>query len=359
LIGSTNKHMPKALEPKVNKLFLNWSVIIPSFATMCLIGLINAGVVKHLWQILVIMCLLIVQLPLHNRIRNEKLFYGITIIFSLSLIISIGTIARWDWSIWILITFILSGYKRDVKEPWKSFYWKGIILLITVYTFYLMRDIIWSRLEHMETQDHHWMFYWNDLFTSIPFNNGIFLHFYHAEWFVKLNQWAYGHGYYLCVLMAVIRSFFIRDSRKMIQYCISGHFLQGIFILPFYFTFRVEEVWYVLGDPDGMDRHLSAQQAAFTALNCFPSMHTSIAFAVILLALREKGRVSKFLMIIYSSLVIFSTLYLEIHWVLDVIAGMVFAYFIVKLSDVIMHFLFSKKSIFVMKLKHKILPLFN
>jgi membrane-associated phospholipid phosphatase len=67
-------------------------------------------------------------------------------------------------------------------------------------------------------------------------------------------------------------------------------------------------------------------------------MHTSISFAMLLLALRENDRIFKYMMVSYSSAIIFSTLYLQIHWVLDLVAGMVFAWLIVKLTDFLIRF---------------------
>jgi membrane-associated phospholipid phosphatase len=110
-------------------------------------------------------------------------------------------------------------------------------------------------------------------------------------------------------------------------------FLQFPFIVPFYSLFDVNEVWYVNGHPDGLERGLQYPHVLYIVHNCFPSMHTSIAFAVLLLSLKEKDALFKWTKIIYSVLIIYSTMYLEIHWVVDVIGGLLFAYGIVKLSS--------------------------
>lgn len=81
----------------------------------------------------------------------------------------------------------------------------------------------------------------------------------------------------------------------MIRYVLSAHILQVFLITPFYLTFHLQEVWYVLKHHDGLARHLGATAAAGVTLNCFPSMHTSISFAMFLLALREKNKLFKFL----------------------------------------------------------------
>jgi membrane-associated phospholipid phosphatase len=100
--------------------------------------------------------------------------------------------------------------------------------------------------------------------------------------------------------------------------------------------FHLQEVWYVLGHPDGLARNLSPQAAAGVTLNCFPSMHTSISFAMFLLVIRERDRLFKYVWGFFCLSVVFSTMYLEIHWVIDVLGGMLLAYGTVKLVDFVL-----------------------
>jgi membrane-associated phospholipid phosphatase len=95
----------------------------------------------------------------------------------------------------------------------------------------------------------------------------------------------------------------------------------------------LQEVWYVQGVPDLLNRVLTPAQQFSTSLNCFPSLHTSIAFSGFLLAMREKSKWFRWWIGIYSISIIAATLYLKIHWVLDVLAGLLFAYGCVKLTD--------------------------
>lgn len=120
----------------------------------------------------------------------------------------------------------------------------------------------------------------------------------------------------------------------MMSYALSGHLLQFPLILPFYNLILLREVWWVKGQPDLLGRQFATENDLLVnVMNCFPSMHTSISFAMLLLALREKDRIFKYMMVTYCSAIIFSTMYLQIHWVLDVLAGMAFAYGTVKLAD--------------------------
>ena len=176
----------------------------------------------------------------------------------------------------------------------------------------------------------------NPLFAKIPFNDGGIFRIYKSEtltWFLRL---VYNNGFVLPVIVPLYRAAISKDFGKMLKYALSAHIFQVFLITPFYLVFHLQEVWYVLGQPDGLGRNLSTIQAAGETLNCFPSMHTSIAFAMFLLVLREKNKAFKFVWGFFCLSVVFSTLYLEVHWVLDVIGGMVLAYVTVKLVDFIM-----------------------
>lgn len=176
----------------------------------------------------------------------------------------------------------------------------------------------------------------NPIFSKIPFNDASFARIYKPEtltWFLRM---VYNNGFVFTLLLPIYRAAISKDFKKMVRYTLSGHVFQVFLITPFYLIFHLQEVWYVLGQPDGLARHLSPQAAAGVALNCFPSMHTSIAFATFLLVIREKNKIFKYLWGFFCLSVIFSTMYLEIHWVIDVLAGLLLAYVTVKIVDFIL-----------------------
>ena len=55
-----------------------------------------------------------------------------------------------------------------------------------------------------------------------------------------------------------------------------------------------------------------------------------------LLVIRERNTIFKWVWGFFCLSVIYSTMYLEIHWVVDVIAGLIFGYLIVKLVDFVL-----------------------
>lgn len=176
----------------------------------------------------------------------------------------------------------------------------------------------------------------NDTFSKIPFNDAGFARIFQTETLTWYFRFVYNTGFVFCTTLPIYRAAISKDFKKIFHYLLSAHVLQIFLISPFYVTFRLQEVWFVNGHPDGLARALSPEAAAGVTLNCLPSMHTSIAFAMFLLVLREKDKIFKWVWGIYCLSVIYSTMYLEVHWVIDVIGGIILGYVTVKLVDFIM-----------------------
>lgn len=176
----------------------------------------------------------------------------------------------------------------------------------------------------------------NSFFDHIPFNDGSFARLFQPHWLTVYMKAVYNTGFVLALLLPLIRSLVCLDFKKMLRYSLCAHIFQVLLITPFYMVFYLQEVWYVRGNPDMLERHMNHALAVETTLNCFPSMHTSIAFAMLLLVLRENNKLFKGIWSFYCISIIYSTLYLEIHWVIDVLGGLLLGYLTVKLVDCVM-----------------------
>ena len=68
--------------------------------------------------------------------------------------------------------------------------------------------------------------------------------------------------------------------------------------------------------------------------NCFPSLHTAISTAMAGVAWRS-GAPRRYVAFstILAACIVFSTIYLGVHWVSDVVAGLLLAALVVKLSE--------------------------
>jgi membrane-associated phospholipid phosphatase len=263
--------------------------------------------------------------------------YGI--IASIYIIWRIGLAGGWSDACWVLLLVCLLGVRRDqIDVDWKRFFIFGIPMLFVFYYFYGSGNSIWWKIANwmFENNRHPWN--WDAAMNSIPFNDGAWARAIHHPVIDRAMVWIYNFGFVLSLWICIVRSFWTRSMKKMLSYALSGHLMQFPLILPFYNLILLREVWWVKGQPDLLGRDFATENDLLVnVMNCFPSMHTSISFAMLLLALREKDRIFKYMMVAYCASIIFSTMYLQIHWVLDVFAGMAFAYGTVKLSDLLIN----------------------
>lgn len=247
---------------------------------------------------------------------------------------AITRVENWSWYCVLLLAAALIGVRTDAKPiSWLHFMPAGLLTLASFYLIYQYANPFWDRVVGWQTESVRHIFRWNDFFNSIPLNDAAFMRVWQPRWLTRYMQWVYAYGFTLSYWICILRAFFTKDAVKLGRYALAGYLLQVPFILPFYNTVLLQEVWYVQGTPDLLERIMTSEQAYSTVLNCFPSMHTSIAFAGLLLSLREKSRWYRTVLSIYCISIIGSTMYLNIHWVIDVAAGMLFAYLCVKLAD--------------------------
>lgn len=107
--------------------------------------------------------------------------------------------------------------------------------------------------------------------------------------------------------------------------------LNYVFVLPFYIFFPVQEVW--LYNSEKVEflapiayPYISMDYRNMSGIdNCFPSFHTSMAVTMIILAHHSKIKSLYYLTLVLSVLTIISTMYLGIHWITDVVAGVIVA----------------------------------
>jgi membrane-associated phospholipid phosphatase len=234
------------------------------------------------------------------------------------------------------IPFVCFTLKSDIRTgiDVKSFLFLALPFLAFIMIIFINGNGIWQSVLSWEIGRN--LFNLNDLFSKIPLNDGSFARIFSPGWFTEYMKFVYNTGFVLAAIVPIVRSALAIDFKKMVRYTLSAHVFQVFLITPLYIAFFLQEVWFVKGHPDMLARVLTPDQTLSTVLNCFPSMHTSIAFAMFLLVLREKDNIFKWVWGIYCISVIYSTMYLEIHWVIDVIAGIIFGYAIVKLVDFVL-----------------------
>ncbi len=107
-------------------------------------------------------------------------------------------------------------------------------------------------------------------------------------------------------------------------------FLSYAISMPIYTFFPVKEPWTITNSvkllPDLIDPRImiGIHRTAAGIYNCLPSMHTAFSTAIPLILFKCEGsnlRRYAFFTLITGVLIIFSTMFLGIHWFLDVVSG--------------------------------------
>lgn len=228
---------------------------------------------------------------------------------------------------------VISDVRKDVNKS--TFLVLAIPYIIFISIILIFGNDIWHKVLNWEMSMNS-MINLNSIFSKIPFNDASFTRIYKPSWLTAYMKVVYMNGFVLAVLVPFIRAALSVDFKKMLRYTLSAHIFQVFIFTPFYVTLFLQNVWFVYGHADPLARNMTYAEAAHSTLNGLPSMHTSIAFAMFILVLREHNTIFKWIWGFFCLSVIYSTMYLEIHWVIDVIAGLLFGYLVVKLVDVIL-----------------------
>jgi membrane-associated phospholipid phosphatase len=147
-------------------------------------------------------------------------------------------------------------------------------------------------------------------------------------WLHALFTFAYVAGYPFLIIFTPMLGIWMGRG-AMARRALGAYALCYAVALPFYLFVPVQEVWAY--DPhvqniatsyDWVRTHLYS----FNEINnCFPSLHTAISVAMAGVAWRGPSRRYRHLSWLLAALIVFSTVYLGIHWVVDVVAGLVLA----------------------------------
>lgn len=240
---------------------------------------------------------------------------------------------EWDVARWLVLIAFLATLRPDIvtAPSTRSLQYGGLFFFVLSAAFTYLPDIwFWIAFQLNHAKNYVWNA--NAFMQAVPGNDAAFLWRHRVPWLSTVMDWIYINGFDMVVWIPVVRSLLAFDARKMARYALGAHLLQFPMIMPFYTLFRVDEVWSVLGDPDLLRRGWDDATRLNLGANCFPSMHTSVAYAILLLGLRERSRAFRVMMAVYSSSIIVSTMYMEVHWVIDVLGGIALGHVAVLLA---------------------------
>jgi membrane-associated phospholipid phosphatase len=241
---------------------------------------------------------------------------------------------EWSLARWLVLAAFLCTLRADLlSAPSTRSLQYGALFFFGLSAAFTYLPDVWFKIAFQLNHAKNYVWDANAFMQTVPGNDAGFLWHHRVPWLSDLMGWIYENGFDMVVWIPVVRSLLAFDARKMARYALGAHLLQFPMIMPFYTLFRVDEVWSVLGDPDRLRRSWDTATRLNLGANCFPSMHTSVAYAILLLGLRERSRAFRVMMTVYASAIIVSTMYMEVHWVIDVLGGIALGHAAVKLAD--------------------------
>ena len=190
-------------------------------------------------------------------------------------------------------------------------------------------DILETKYDDIITHYLRWDF--SSLFLHVEGSAGELFQIIHFTGLTYVLSVVYLYVFPVIGVVAVLAAYHGGEKelgRKIFWAAIFNYVL----ILPFYILMPVSERWSVDGDVTLLMNQISPllieQLRPMSGLNnCFPSFHTSLAVSIALVLSRSANKRLRRTFYAITALVIYSTLYLGFHWVLDVFGGVLFASF--------------------------------
>ncbi len=273
--------------------------------------------------------------PMHPE--ASKFAHGAYLFAVGALVIRLAHLDEWSIVTWLVLAAFVATVRPDrVPTPSAKTLAMGVVAFASISFAVAYLPDLWFAIAYRLNHAQHYLLDANRLMRALPGNDGRIVWGHAVEPISRVMRWIYRTGFDLVVWIPVVRSLFAFDVRKVMRYALGSHLIQFPLILPFYSSIRADEVWSVLGDPDRLHRGWSNEMRLDLGANCFPSMHTSVAFAILVLAARERSPAYRIMMTIYATSIIFSTVYLEIHWLMDVAGGVLLGIAAVRVTDLLL-----------------------
>lgn len=159
-----------------------------------------------------------------------------------------------------------------------------------------------------------------------------FQSWFHAGWITSVSSF-----FYLVVFQALILSSLMiyagQENKQFLKATCCAVMINYLIAIPFYLLFPVNEVWSFA--PSGASLYMLDAFPEFNTIyrplsglnNCFPSLHTSISVTIAILAVKSGNRRWAAIAVISAAIIVFSIFYLGIHWLIDMLGGIILAGF--------------------------------
>ncbi len=144
----------------------------------------------------------------------------------------------------------------------------------------------------------------------------------------------------------LVFTFFIlvyTQKLKLLKQFTIAFILIYLIAYPFYVLFPVEVTGYTLKNVEPLLYELSPIISQGIRMsdpnldNCLPSLHTALSVMSMLIVLKSGLRRYKMFAISVTTAILFTTLYLGIHWIIDLITGFILAFGVFYITDKNLH----------------------
>lgn len=217
-----------------------------------------------------------------------------------------------------LIAFKIIWDSRKDKKLWIHFALLGVILLINKVELKIENKFI-----HIGDYSHIFHQYEGNLLAD-------FQNLLNNSWLTELTTF-----FYIIIFVTLISTsfvlYFIQNDKHLFFTFIYAISLNYLIAIPFYLFLPVNEVWYVHNQvsfliPEVYPDFETQYRNVSGLNNCFPSLHNSISLTLLFLSYKSNNKPFKWLMTGSVGIIMFSTIYLGIHWLTDMAAGVALAF---------------------------------
>ncbi|RQG91990.1 phosphatase PAP2 family protein [Natrarchaeobius chitinivorans] len=247
----------------------------------------------------------------------------LVIVVSLLMIVSIGA-------------FVGRYRLRDTRTEWRRRVREAAPI-----TLLLALVLLGNSVARQTVPELSWMIGWNLTWPIYDLEGQfiLWLQSYATPSVTAYFSFVYIYGYVFLLVFPIVAYFALSNTRPLRELLTAYtlNYALGLVLYVFVIAYgprnlMPELVDALLYDTYPQYQHLTRQVNRNT--NVFPSLHTSLAATAGFLAFRTRGVYPKWFVVatVLALSVAVSTMYLGIHWLIDVLAGIVLAYVSVTLA---------------------------
>ncbi|ELY99916.1 PA-phosphatase-like phosphoesterase [Natrialba chahannaoensis JCM 10990] len=240
----------------------------------------------------------------------------------------------------VSIAVFVGRYRlRDTRLEWRA-----RIRAAAPVSALLAAVLLFNSVARQYGPDVSWIIHWNLTWPIYDVEGEfiLWLQSFEAPAITAYFSFIYIYGYVFLLVFPVIAYFALSNTRPLRELLTAYtlNYVLGLGLYVFIVAYgprnmMPELVDALLYDTYPQYQHLTRQVNRNT--NVFPSLHTSLAATVMFLAFRTRAIYPKWFLLAtgLGVSIAISTMYLGIHWAIDVAAGIVLAYICVALAHVL------------------------